>query len=80
MSAAQARDNLPALGEQQLNEFQEIIDMENPDLYRWLTGQDEVPDTINNSLLFELCRDLKTSVAPKVSVKSSAGFEGKVWE
>ena len=75
-----ARDNLGRLDGAGLQQFQEIIDMENPDLYRWLTGQDEVPDTINNSLLFELCRDLKTSVAPKVSVKSSAGFEGKVWE
>ena len=27
-------------------QFQAIIDMENPDLFRWLTGQAPVPDEV----------------------------------
>ena len=77
---AQARDNLGALDEQDLKLFQQVIDMENPDLYRWLTGQDEVPETIENKVLHQLCRDLRYTVAPKVTVPSTSSFEGKVWE
>ena len=54
--------------------------MENPDLYRWLTGQEEPPASIENKVLHQLCRDLRHTVAPKVSVTSTASFEGKVWE
>ena len=76
----QARDNLGALGQEELQQFQDIIDMENPDLYRWLTGQDAVPDTIDNPLLRRLCTDLKQNVAPKLTLQSAAAFEGKTWE
>ena len=34
---SQARDNLSQLGESELTQFQQIIDMENPDLFKWLT-------------------------------------------
>ena len=39
----------------QLTQFAEIIEMENPDLYCWLTGQQDVPDDISNPLLRTLC-------------------------
>ena len=42
----QARDNLGALGQEELQQFQDIIDMENPDLYKWLTGQTPVPEEV----------------------------------
>jgi succinate dehydrogenase assembly factor 2 len=75
-----ARNNLPSLGGAELDQFQQIIDMENPDLFRWLTGQESVPDTIENPLLRRLCTDLKQTVEPKLTVQSTAAFEGKTWE
>jgi len=75
-----ARDNLASLDDKELELFQQVIDMENPDLYRYLTGQEEVPASIDNKVLRTLCRDLRLAVAPKVSVASTASFEGKVWE
>ena len=39
----QARNNLGTLGEEELLQFQAIIDMENPDLFKWLTGQQALP-------------------------------------
>merc|ERR1740130_637211 len=50
-----AAENLATLEEEQLNQFQEVIDMENPDLYVWLTGQQPVPDDVPNPLLRVLC-------------------------
>jgi len=35
---------------------------------------------VQNDLLRKLCAELKESVAPKVSVTSTASFEGKVRE
>ena len=80
MRTTQARDNLGALDQPDLKLYQQVIDMENPDLFRWLTGQEEVPADIDNKVLHMLCRDLRHTVSPKVSVKSTSSFEGKVWE
>jgi len=50
-----ASARLADLSEDQLTQFAEIIEMENPDLYCWLTGQQDVPDDISNPLLRTLC-------------------------
>jgi len=75
-----AADKLAKLGEAELAQFEEVLDMENPDLYKWLTGQTPVPDEVDNPLLLVLCEDLKDAAAPKLTSRSTASFEGKVWE
>ena len=75
-----AAANLQQLEEPELAEFQAVIDMENPDLYKYLTGQEAVPDEVENALLRTLCKDLREQVAAKATVTSTASFEGKVWE
>jgi choline dehydrogenase-like flavoprotein len=77
---SQAAANLQKLDSVKLQQFQEIIDMENPDLFRWLTGQAPIPAEMNNPVLRTLVEDLRGSREPKVSVRSAVGFEGKVWE
>jgi hypothetical protein len=39
-----------------------------------------VPAEVNNPLLRTLCAELKAAYEPKTTVKSTVGFEGKVWE
>jgi len=75
-----AAANLKTLAEPELHLYQEVIDMENPDLYRWMTGQAPIPAEIDNKVLHRLCDDLRQTMTPKVTVASSASFEGKVWE
>mmetsp|Transcript_14807 Transcript_14807/g.29786 ORF Transcript_14807/g.29786 Transcript_14807/m.29786 type:complete len:148 (-) Transcript_14807:194-637(-) len=75
-----ASENLAHLDGEKLAQFQEIIDLENPDLFQWLTGQKPVPGEIENPLLRQLCEDLRKAREPKVTVQSAAVFEGKVWE
>ena len=64
----QARDNLGALGQEELQQFQDIIDMENPDLYKWLTGQTPVPEEVcaaAGSLdLFGRCAKVFIAISP----------------
>ena len=54
--------------------------MENPDLFRWLTGQEAPPADLGNPLLTRLCSDLRQDMEPKVTVQSTEKWEGKVWE
>ena len=78
--AAQAAQNLQSLDAAELQQFQEVIDMENPDLFRWLTGQADVPAEVNNRVLDMMMADLRNTREPKVTVRSAVAFEGKVWE
>ena len=41
---AQAAQNLGSLDAPQLAQFSEVLDMENPDLFKMLTGQEAIPD------------------------------------
>jgi len=75
-----AETKLSKLDERQLQQFDQILEMENPDLYKWFTGQQAVPDEVDNPLLRTLCADLKGSMASKLSVPSTTEFKGAVWE
>ena len=44
----QAAANLQEMEEKSLDEFGEVLAMENPDLYRWMTGQAPVPDEVRS--------------------------------
>lgn len=77
---AQAASNLKSLDSAGLRQFQEVIELENPDLFRWLTGQEAVPEAMDNAVLRTLVEDLRGTREPKVTVRSAVGFEGKVWE
>ena len=72
--------NLQRLEKAELAQFAALLEMDNPDLYKWLTNQEDVPAHVDNDLLRQLCAELKETVAPKVTVASTASFEGKVWE
>ena len=50
-----AAQNLASLDHEQLKLFQQVIDLENPDLFQWLTGQAPVPAEVDNPLLRKLC-------------------------
>ena len=67
LPSATPSDAPPVPSSPQLTQFAEIIEMENPDLYCWLTGQQDVPDDISNPLLRTLCApSLPTSLLSRV--------------
>eukprot|EP00808_Paulinella_micropora_P031849 g57596.t1 len=49
-----AQNNLMNLTDQQLNEFQKIVDQENPDLMRWLVNRDPLPEEFKTGILPQL--------------------------
>ena len=49
-----AEKQVPVLNEDMLRQFETILDQENPDLYKWLTGQEQPPPSIAQNLAYQV--------------------------
>eukprot|EP00742_Colponemidia_sp_Colp-10_P005254 GILJ01005612.1.p1 GENE.GILJ01005612.1~~GILJ01005612.1.p1 ORF type:complete len:140 (-),score=19.92 GILJ01005612.1:249-641(-) len=49
-----AQKNLNTLDRDQLLEYQKVLEMENPDLFKWLAGQEPIPPEADTPFLQEL--------------------------
>ncbi|KAL2611563.1 hypothetical protein R1flu_023255 [Riccia fluitans] len=47
-----AQDNISRLDEKQLGALVEVLDEENPDLWKWLSGQDQIPEKFQSNPVF----------------------------
>jgi antitoxin CptB len=46
-----ARQHVPSFNEKQLQEYEELLQENDPNLYNWITGKDETPAHISSDLL-----------------------------
>lgn len=51
-----AQTRLPTMTENELNEFEALIELPDQDLLSWITGEAPVPSTLSNALLPELLK------------------------
>ena len=49
-----AGDNVPSLSPPQLEQVQEVLECENPDLFKWLTGQETAPADLQANDMFKV--------------------------
>lgn len=49
-----AEKRVPELSEENLHQFELILDQENPDLYKWLTGQEQPPTDIARNTAYQV--------------------------
>eukprot|EP00932_Pfiesteria_piscicida_P001570 SRR837773.11529.p2 GENE.SRR837773.11529~~SRR837773.11529.p2 ORF type:complete len:149 (+),score=52.02 SRR837773.11529:37-483(+) len=49
-----AEKNLPAFDNAKLDLFEEVLELENPDLFKWFTGQAKVPDELKENEVMAL--------------------------
>ena len=47
-----AKKYVPEFSEQELDEFEELLTHNDPDLYNWITGKEEAPDELSSCLVF----------------------------
>lgn len=59
-----AASNLQRLEKGELKQYAELLEMENPDLYKWLTGQEPVPDEVRALVPTEPTEPSPTSAHP----------------
>lgn len=48
-----AEKKIPQLSEDMLRQFEVVLDQENPDLYKWLTGQEQPPSPIAENAAYQ---------------------------
>ena len=48
-----AEKQVPHLSEDMLRQFEVVLDQENPDLYKWLTGQEQPPAAIAKNVAYQ---------------------------
>ncbi|MCE7886390.1 MAG: succinate dehydrogenase assembly factor 2 [Alphaproteobacteria bacterium PRO2] len=49
-----ADKNVPAFSPAELDEFENLLQLQDPDLYNWITGTEPVPANINSNLFEKL--------------------------
>lgn len=59
-----AERNIPRMGPHALAAFSEVLDVENPDLFSWLTGQQPAPEELRaNAPFLELLAHVQEQIA-----------------
>ena len=56
-----AKKYVPEFDEQELAEFDQLLSHNDPDLYNWITGKEEVPEAVVSLSIFETLRSHKLS-------------------
>lgn len=44
--------NIRTMDESKIRSLVDVLDLENPDLWKWLSGQEQPPDTVSNNPVF----------------------------
>ena len=55
--------------EAELKEFEEILELDNPDLYLWLSGQKEAPEEIGEKQVYKLIASYVQKDHPQIAKK-----------
>lgn len=58
-----AEKQIPNLSEEMLVQFSEVLDQENPDLYKWLTGQEKPTAAMAGNAAYKVCSTFKVEVS-----------------
>ncbi|PRW45532.1 ankyrin repeat family isoform A [Chlorella sorokiniana] len=51
-----AEKELPRMSAPEIAEFEAVLDQENPDMFKWLTGQEGVPPPLQSNSVFQRLR------------------------
>ena len=51
-----AEEQLASLTPEELERYEQLLQLPDSDLYAWVTGQAEIPEELDSNLLRELCK------------------------
>ncbi|CAL8466465.1 g6001 [Coccomyxa elongata] len=74
-----AERNLPNMDAEQLTAMETVLDQENPDLFKWLTGQEEPPEAMKTNPAFT---DIRKDVVRRLAAhreNAAMSRPGKDW-
>lgn len=68
-----AEQQVPILSDEMLIQFSEVLDQENPDLYKWLTGQEKPSAAMVNNTAYQVCTQHLVPSQPDSLLVASVG-------
>ncbi|XP_059291655.1 succinate dehydrogenase assembly factor 2, mitochondrial [Lycium ferocissimum] len=72
-------EHIQSMDENGIKSLVNVLDLENPDLWKWLTGQEQPPDAINTNPVFSAVREKVMNNLDKHASPETRAVPGKPW-
>ncbi|CAN4086545.1 unnamed protein product [Withania somnifera] len=72
-------EHIQSMDENGIKSLVHVLDLENPDLWKWLTGQEQPPDAINANPVFSAVREKVMNNLDKHASPETRAVPGKPW-
>nr|AKM76895.1 ankyrin repeat family protein [Melianthus villosus] len=72
-------DHIHSMDENGIKYLLHVLDLENPDLWKWLTGQEQPPETVNSNPVFAAVRNKVMINLENHASPETRAMPGKPW-
>lgn len=72
-------DNIHSMDENGIKSLVEVLDLENPDLWNWLSGQEQPPESVSVNPIFTAVREKVASNLNSHAAPETRATPGKPW-
>ncbi|KAI3455202.1 hypothetical protein Pfo_011865 [Paulownia fortunei] len=72
-------DHIHSMDESGIKSLVHVLDMENPDLWKWLTGQEQPPEAVNGNPVFEAVRAKVANNLDNHAAPETRATPGQSW-
>ncbi|XP_010250490.1 PREDICTED: succinate dehydrogenase assembly factor 2, mitochondrial [Nelumbo nucifera] len=72
-------EHISSMDETRIKALIDVLDLENPDLWNWLTGQDQPPEAVNQNPVFSSLRDKVMNNLNSHSAPETRAIPGQPW-
>ncbi|KAJ8553525.1 hypothetical protein K7X08_024203 [Anisodus acutangulus] len=72
-------EHIQSMDENGIKSLVNVLDLENPDLWKWLTGQEQPPDAISTNPVFSAVREKVMNNLDKHASPDTRAVPGKPW-
>ncbi|XP_019251955.1 PREDICTED: succinate dehydrogenase assembly factor 2, mitochondrial-like [Nicotiana attenuata] len=72
-------DHIQSMDEDGIKSLVNVLDLENPDLWKWLTGQEQPPDAISTNSVFSAVQEKVMNNLGKHAAPESRAAAGHPW-
>eukprot|EP00879_Flechtneria_rotunda_P003528 GHRR01003760.1.p1 GENE.GHRR01003760.1~~GHRR01003760.1.p1 ORF type:complete len:150 (+),score=32.82 GHRR01003760.1:222-671(+) len=74
-----AEEQIPKMGTHMLKQFAQVLDQENPDLFKWLTGQQQAPQDMQQNQAYQALSQHVSQQLDEFRPAAAKTAEGKEW-
>uniref|UniRef100_A0ACD5WJB0 Uncharacterized protein n=1 Tax=Avena sativa TaxID=4498 RepID=A0ACD5WJB0_AVESA len=71
--------HIRSMDEANIRSLLQVLDLENPDLWKWLTGQEQPPEAVNSNPVFVAIKSKVTDNLSKHSSPDTRSAPGQPW-